>query len=860
MGTVAEKSSEKIQEEPMHEESKKSIQHTVNPIVKKHDKIGCVVILLLVFSLFIGCATSNIHTINKNVLEGRYDVVVAEFESQKTPEQATLSELFYLARSYFYLHDYTLFEKYAALFLTRYKEKFYALPHFTKEEALSIVFCMKAKVLLDLGKYSDAQIFAQKAEAQIPNFNFRSTWQYYFKNIIEVYETSGLVHALSGNKVEAESYIIKLNELSYFAVLDNPLSKKVSIQHKIIHSTTQKQFRSNVYDVSFYDDKVLAMAKIYFANKNYAAAKNIIENDLELTSFNVVADTIQKISEQFGEKWRKERLYVNLSKFFMITKCRFETGETSAAKEGYESLLSHSQIKNMGDIYWVTLLDLGCIHVLDGNLEKALELFEKAAEIIERQRSTINSEAGKIGFVGDKQEVYYHIIKTLFEERRYERVFEFIERSKSRALVDLLASKSNFASDQVDVAGIDALLEELNAVERESVRIAGASLTSPNSNSRAIVIRKISKTSPELASLITVESTDAKSLQALIPPGETVVEYYAHGNDWYCIIATQNSVQGVELDCAEVSREVADFRKALLKSSLDIREVNTATVKPPSVETGVIAPFDLKCRNLCKKIFDPLEEKIPTRNVTIVPHGALHYLPFGALLTENGYLIERYNIRVLPSVSVLKFLARQEDRKIGDLFILGNPDLSDPKYDLPFAQDEALALKNLMADSKVLLRDQATETAIKKYGNQFTKIHIACHGAFNADDALHSGLFLSTDGENDGMLTVSELYDMRLNTNLVTLSACETALGKVANGDDVVGFTRGFLYAGANSIVSSLWKVDDRATSLLMQEFYQNLNKMDKRTALRKAQLKIKNEYLSHPFFWAAFQLTGATY
>ena len=105
---------------------------------------------------------------------------------------------------------------------------------------------------------------------------------------------------------------------------------------------------------------------------------------------------------------------------------------------------------------------------------------------------------------------------------------------------------------------------------------------------------------------------------------------------------------------------------------------------------------------------------------------------------------------------------------------------------------------------------------------------------------------------------MSELYDPRLNADLVTLSACETAVGKVANGDDVVGFTRGFLYAGARSIVSSLWKVDDQATSILMQEFYRQLRKKDKREALRTAQLKVKNSYNAHPYYWAAFQITGA--
>jgi len=158
----------------------------------------------------------------------------------------------------------------------------------------------------------------------------------------------------------------------------------------------------------------------------------------------------------------------------------------------------------------------------------------------------------------------------------------------------------------------------------------------------------------------------------------------------------------------------------------------------------------------------------------------------------------------------------------------------------------------------LLLRKQATETAIKRFGDQFRYIHFATHGTFDAEKPLSSGLLLSGDNENDGTLTVGELYDLRLPADLVTLSACETALGKVANGDDVVGFTRGFLYAGTSSIVSSLWKVDDQATSILMQQFYKSLKENDKRSALRTAQLMVKDTYNSHPYFWAAFQITGS--
>jgi len=106
------------------------------------------------------------------------------------------------------------------------------------------------------------------------------------------------------------------------------------------------------------------------------------------------------------------------------------------------------------------------------------------------------------------------------------------------------------------------------------------------------------------------------------------------------------------------------------------------------------------------------------------------------------------------------------------------------------------------------------------------------------------------------MLTVDKLYSTKLDADLVTLSACETGLGKIANGDDIVGLSRGFLYAGSSSIVASLWKVDDLATSDLMTRFYSTMKTKDKREALRSAQLDTMSKY-PHPFYWASFQLTG---
>jgi CHAT domain-containing protein len=162
----------------------------------------------------------------------------------------------------------------------------------------------------------------------------------------------------------------------------------------------------------------------------------------------------------------------------------------------------------------------------------------------------------------------------------------------------------------------------------------------------------------------------------------------------------------------------------------------------------------------------------------------------------------------------------------------------------------------LYADSRLFVRLEASETAFRSGARDYARIHFATHGKFRADSPLDSGLYLAKDAANDGVLRVAELYAMELDADLVTLSACETALGSIGSGDDVVGLTRGFLYAGTRSIVSSLWSVDDKATAELMRAFYGSLAADGKRQALRQAQLKTRESF-PHPFFWAAFQLVG---
>jgi CHAT domain-containing protein len=261
-------------------------------------------------------------------------------------------------------------------------------------------------------------------------------------------------------------------------------------------------------------------------------------------------------------------------------------------------------------------------------------------------------------------------------------------------------------------------------------------------------------------------------------------------------------------------------------------------------------------RRLYDRLLAPVPGALDRPRLVIVPHGPLHYLPWAALTDGRQTLAERAAPTFLPSAGVLRFLAARTAAPARTMLILGNPDLGDKAFDLPGAQAEARAIRGIWPDSTVLLRKAATKSALTRAGGLFRIIHVAAHGEFVADRPLDSRILLSPEGEDDGRLTAGDLYGLRLAADLVTLSACETGMGQVLSGDDVVGLTRGFLYAGAASIVASLWPVSDAETQFLMTGFYRNLKSLPKAEALRRAQLETMRRF-PHPFFWSAFQLTG---
>jgi CHAT domain-containing protein len=257
--------------------------------------------------------------------------------------------------------------------------------------------------------------------------------------------------------------------------------------------------------------------------------------------------------------------------------------------------------------------------------------------------------------------------------------------------------------------------------------------------------------------------------------------------------------------------------------------------------------------------------KDPNQQVIFLPQGDLFMVPFAALPDAQGkYLIERHTIAIAPSIQTLEFtqvLAKRVGAS-GSALIIGDPKM--PEYNgaqlpsLAGARQEAIAIGKVL-NTAPLLGEQATKQTVLQQIQSANILHFATHGLLDTvQGEMPGAIALAPTAQDNGLLTSGEIFDLKLQANLVVLSACDTGSGKIT-GDGVVGLSRSFVAAGVPSVVVSLWAVDDNSTSIFMNHFYSNL-KMNshKATALRQAMLATMKNHPS-PADWAAFTLIGET-
>lgn len=537
--------------------------------------------------------------------------------------------------------------------------------------------------------------------------------------------------------------------------------------------------------------------------------------------------------------------------------------------------MARAALKSIGDL-WAPAVVYRCHHLI-GRVSRdrkqtslALDSFRHAVEIIEGMRVGIAADEFKASFLHDKMHAYEDAIAACLDiggDDSVEEAFRLVESSKSRALADLLARyvRGGELDDESKLAPqtrerLSKLIEDLNwygsraglAEDKGDQRSAERADRYRHALARcerqiAQLFRRLETEAPAFEGIQPTRGASLSDLQAGLEPNETLVEYFTTGAHVSAFIASRDEIQ--------VARRIAekDRIESLLGTlKFQIEKFNYGAEYVDAHFGQLRRSTNEILNQLYALLVAPLEAALACDRLIVIPHGALHYIPFHALHDGSRHLIERFEISYSPSAEVLKICrarSRASDSASSDSLVA----LGVVEPGTPGIENEIDELAALFPGSVKLTGSEATLENLLEAAPHGRFLHLASHGYFRRDNPMFSFLKLA-----DTNLHFYSLLDLKLNADLVTLSACHTGVNKVFPGDELHGLLRGFLYAGAPSVVASLWAVSDRSTSEFMREMYSQLRGgATKRQALRSAQLAIKDTY-GHPYYWAPFVLLGS--
>lgn len=521
---------------------------------------------------------------------------------------------------------------------------------------------------------------------------------------------------------------------------------------------------------------------------------------------------------------------------------------------------------------------LGLAERLSGSPEASVDLC-RAADVLDRQRPRIGgTQEAQASFEVTFGSHYQACLEGLVDLGRLEEAFHVLERSRARSFLALLGERdlrlsgltpdldrerrrtyADYDRVQERLAGLsagrdDAEIERLNGELRDLRR------------RQEDLAARIRRESPRSAAIEYPEPLDLARVRSSLDPGTVLLEY-AVGEEatWLFVVDSGLAVHRIPVGAKALRTEVEGFRRLVDRPGSDRAEIQA------------------RGRRLYDLLVRPAEGQIARAQRALVsPDGPLHILPFAALQRQGRYLVEWKPIHTVLSATVYAELTRSRRKTPGEqrLAAFGDPvypaTATDPEIrkaverglvlrPLPASRAEVKSIASLYPQPDLYLGRDATEERAKSLGPEARLIHFACHGLLDERFPLNSALALSlpgspAEGQDNGLLQAWEIFEqVRLDADLVTLSACDTGLGKEMGGEGLVGLVRAFQFAGARSVLASQWGVADDATADLMKRFYGHLRRgKSKDEALRSAQVELlRGKDFSHPYSWAAFQLTG---
>ena len=537
------------------------------------------------------------------------------------------------------------------------------------------------------------------------------------------------------------------------------------------------------------------------------------------------------ISREIGDRLQEAQALLNLGTAYS------DEGDYAQALEYHEQSLAIVQELRARLGEGIALTNLGdALFHLRQLIEAERRLYQ-GVEVWETLRAGLgNDDASKVSIFEIQSNTYRNLQEVLSDQSKIDAALEISEKGRARAYADLLARRLGNNSKQ------QSTIEPPNIEQiKEIARKQNATL----------VEYSITKETFNIGGKREIKESEL-FIWVVKPTGEVAFRRI----DIKFLWQQQNTSLA---DLVSTTREAIGLRGDTL----------TSATPPEPIDPN---DQEQQLKLLHKLLIQPIADLLPNNpedHVIFIPQESLFLVPFAALQDESGkYLIEQHTILTAPAIQVLNLTDKQRQRVSGSgALVVGNPTMprlpgksgepGEQLESLPGAEKEAIEIATLL-NTQAITGDRATKLAILQELPKARIIHLATHGLLDDIRGLDvpGAIALAPSGKDDGFLTSSDILNLKLNAELVVLSACNTGKGKIT-GDGVIGLSRSLIAAGVPSVVVSLWAVPDAPTAELMTEFYKNLQQNpDKAQALRQAMLAtIKNN--PDPKNWAAFTLIG---
>jgi len=569
-------------------------------------------------------------------------------------------------------------------------------------------------------------------------------------------------------------------------------------------------------------------------------------------------------AERAGTEFALRRMAVRQAQADLVrARASYELGDHESAARLSRSVLATSRDR---DVPWLAHEGhhiLGNVARARGDLDAALGAYDEAVASIERMQSSLATEL-RTHFLADKVRVYEDAIALSLRLSQPQRAFAYLERAKSRALVDYLAGnlevrvKAREDTNPALLAALDRLREEHNWFYNQLYRygLGGRDDAGPALSDDALreairerekqIARLLERLTLERAADLAVASAPIADVRSPLPelePGTVLLEYYLSDDAGAVFVVTPAGLTVVPLAA----------RPGEIVRLLNQWQLNLASTARAIGSNGGIGGLGRNARAILAALYRALIAPVASHlagceRLIVVPYGPTHTVPFHALHDGARYLIETMEVSVCPSSDLLRICGERPRRAERSALVVACSDGGR----LPAVRDEARTVAALLP-GECFVEEEATRDTLAASASRHGVVHLAAHGEARLDNPTFAHLKLA-----DGQLSTADIFNLRLHGALVTLSACETGRSVVAGGDELIGLSRAFLHAGASTLVQSLWRVEDGSTARLMESFYRGISVgLSKGPALREAQCGLLAANGDHPYFWAPFQLIG---